>query len=125
MAVLKCIAATIALVAIAVPMAAAMAQARPPILVFEGNTTTTQKNGATQAAHIVVQSWAIAGKENEIPLRGFYVAHLLSGQIIATIDGQATGHEPGDYWTVKPSAGMRIKVVGEAAVLETIVVAKQ
>jgi hypothetical protein len=76
-AITKCIAATIALVAIAVRMAAAMAQARPPILVFEGNTTTTQKNGATQAAHIVVQSWAIAGKENEIPLRGLYVAHLL------------------------------------------------
>jgi hypothetical protein len=113
------------LVAIAGPLAGAVAQGLLPTLLFEGNTMTPAKNGATQAAHIVVQSWAIAGKENEIPLRGFYVAHLLSGQIIATIDGQTTGHEPGDYWTVKPSAGMRIKVVGEAAVLETIVVAKQ
>jgi hypothetical protein len=124
-AIKKCIAAIIALVAIAGPLAGVVAQALSPTLVFEGNTTTLAKNGATQAAHIVVQSWGIAGKENEVPMRGFYVAHLLSGQILATIDGQTTGHEPGDYWAVKPGAAMRVNVVGEAAVLETIAVSKQ
>jgi quercetin dioxygenase-like cupin family protein len=53
------------------------------------------------------------------------VAHLLSGQILATIDGQTTQHLPGDYWTVGGGAAMRIKAVGEVAVLETTVVSKQ
>jgi quercetin dioxygenase-like cupin family protein len=95
---------------------------------FEGNATTLAENGTTQPVHISIQSWAIAGQgpaAHEIPLRGFYVAHLISGHILATIDGQNTEHLPGDYWTIKPGAAMQVKVVGEAAVLETIVTAKQ
>jgi hypothetical protein len=53
------------------------------------------------------------------------VAHLLSGQILATIDGRTTPHLPGDYWTVKAGAAMRVKVVEEVAVLETTAVSKQ
>ena len=53
------------------------------------------------------------------------VAHLVTGQILTTIDGQTTEHLPGDYWTVKPGATMRVKAVGEVAVLETTVVAKE
>jgi hypothetical protein len=86
-----------AFVAIAGSMPGAMAQALSPTPVYEGNTTIPAKNGATQAVHISVQSWGIAGPEHEIPVQGFYVAHLLSGQISATIDGQTTQHLPGDY----------------------------
>jgi uncharacterized cupin superfamily protein len=114
-----------ALVAIVVPWTGAIAQALSPAPVFEGNTTLTAKDGATQAAHVSVQSWRIAGQEEELPLRGFYLAHLLSGQVSTTIDGHAIQRQPGDYWTVKAGASMRVKVVGEVAVLETIVVAKQ
>ena len=63
--------------------------------------------------------------ERQIPLQGFFVAHLLSGQIFATIDGQTSQHLPGDYWTVRAGAAMKVKVVGEVAVLETTVVSKQ
>jgi len=121
----KCIAVTTALVGIAGPMAGAMAQILSPTPVFEANTTIPAKNGATQAVHISVQSWAIAGQEREIPLHEFYVAHLISGEILATIHGQTTERLPGDYWTVKAGAAMRIMVVGEVAVLETTVVSKQ
>jgi uncharacterized cupin superfamily protein len=124
-AMTKCVAGTAALVAIAAPLAGAMAQALSPTPVFEGNTTVAAKDGATQAVHVSVQAWGISGQEQEIPLREFYVAHLLSGQILATIDGQTTQHLPGDYWTVKAGAAMRVKVVGEVAVLETTVVSKQ
>jgi quercetin dioxygenase-like cupin family protein len=116
----KCVAGITALVAIAVPLAGAMAQALSSTLVFEGNTTA-----ATTGVRIAVQSWGIAGQEHELPLSGFYIAHLLSGAISTTIDGQTTERLPGDYWTVKASAVMRVKVVGEVAVLETIVVSKQ
>jgi hypothetical protein len=121
----KCIAVTTAFVAIAGALPAAMAQALSPTPVYEANTTIPAKNGATQAVHVSVQSWTIAGQEKEMPLQGFYVAHLLSGQILAAIDGQTTQHLPGDYWTVKAGAAMMVKAVGEVAVLETIVVSKQ
>ena len=123
-AMMKRVAAILALCSLALPLAGAIAETLTPTLVFEGNMTTLAKNGATQAVHIVVQSWGI-GAAQEIPLRGFYVAHLLSGQIVTTIDGQTTAHLPGDYWTVKAGATMQVKVVGEVAVLETIVVGKQ
>jgi hypothetical protein len=120
----KCAVVTAA-VAIVGSLPGAMAQALSPTPVYEANTTIPAKNGATEAVHISVQSWAIVGQEQEIPVQGFYVAHLLSGQILATIDGQTTQHLPGDYWTVKAGAAMGVKTVGEVAVLETTVVSKQ
>ena len=115
---------TAAIFAVAGPLPAAAAEALLPTPVFEGDTNLPARNGATEAVHVSVQSWGIAGQEQEIPVQGFYVAHLLSGQILATIDGQTTQHSPGDYWTVKAGASMRVKVVGEVAVLETTVVSK-
>jgi hypothetical protein len=121
----KCVAVATAFVAVAGPLHGATAQALSSSPLYEANTTIPAKNGSREAVHVSVQSWAIAGKEQEMPLRGFYVAHLLSGQILATIDGQTTQHLPGDYWTVKDSASMKVKVGGEVAVLETTVVSKQ
>jgi hypothetical protein len=94
---MKRIAPSAALVAIAMPLAGAMAQAISPTSVFEGNAAVPAKNAATQIVHISVQSWGIAPQEREIPLRGFYVADLLSGQISTTIDAQTTERLPGDY----------------------------
>jgi uncharacterized cupin superfamily protein len=121
----KCTVVTTAIVAIVGPSSGAIAQALSPTPVYEANTTIPAKNGAAEAVHVSVHSWGIAGQEQEIPLHGFYVAHLLSGQILATVDGQTTQHLPGDYWTVKAGATMRVRVVGEVAVLETTVVSKQ
>ncbi len=117
-----------ALVAIAIPLAGAIAQTPSPSPVFEGNSAVPAKNGTTQPVHISVQSWEMGGPKgatHEIPLRGFYLAHLLSGSISTTIDGETTKQPPGAYWTVKAGASMQVKVLGEFAVLETIVVAKQ
>jgi hypothetical protein len=124
---MKRVAAILALCSIALPLAGAIAQTLSPAPVFEGKTTTPAKNGAAQPIHVSVQSWGIAEDHvtHEIPLHGFYVAHLLSGHISATIDGQTTEHLPGDYWTIKVGATMQVKVLGQAAVLETMVVGKQ
>lgn len=127
-AVTKRVAATAALVAITIPLAGAIAQTLSPSPVFEGNTTMPAKDGAPEAVRVSVQSWGIAGQDraiHEIPLRGFYVAHLISGHISAMIDGQTTEHLLGDYWAVKAGGAMQVKVLGEVAVLETTVVAKQ
>jgi quercetin dioxygenase-like cupin family protein len=111
----------------AAPFAQAVAQTLEPRPVFEGTVTAPVKNGAAQPANISVQSWELPNQEgaaHEIPLRGFYVAHLLSGDISTTVDGQTAAHVPGDYWTVKPGATMQVKVLSELAVLETIVATK-
>jgi hypothetical protein len=109
-------------------MAAVCAQTLSPALVFEGKTTTPASNGAARPAHVTVQAWKMTGPKDlthEIPLRGFYVAHLLGGEISTTIDGQTTKRATGDYWTVKAGAAMQVNVFGEFAVLETTVVSKQ
>lgn len=112
---------------LALPLAAVNAQAPSPSPLFEGNTVTPAPTGASQPVHISIQSWEIAsqaGATHEIPLRGFYVAHLLSGHITTTIDGQTLERDAGSFWTVKAGATMRVKVLGEFAVLETIVASK-
>jgi hypothetical protein len=123
----KCIAAATGLVAIATSLGGAMAEPLSPTSVFEGKATTLGKNETLQTIRINVQSWGIEGNDRteEIPLRGFYVAHMISGRVLATIDGQAAEHLPGDYWTIKAGGAMQVKVLGEVTVLETIVVAKQ
>jgi hypothetical protein len=104
----------------------AFAQALPSTPLFEGSTTTLAKNGTTQAVHVSIQSWAMnGGAPDKIPLRGFYVAHLLSGAISTTIGGKTTMRLPGSYWTVGAATIMQVKVVGETALLETIATAKQ
>jgi hypothetical protein len=108
-----------------------MAETLSPSLEFEARTTTPMKGGAAQPAHLTVQSWGLVGQRgrngtaHEIPLRGFYVAHLLSGAVLTAVDGQTAKRLPGDYWTVKAGSAMQVKVLGEYAMLETIVVSKQ
>jgi hypothetical protein len=98
-----------------------------PTTLFEGNATTPAPTGQPQPVFIRIQSWFVRdnnGAMQEFPLSGFYVVQLLSGKIAATIDGQTTEHAADAFWTVKTGSTMRVKVLGEAAILQTIVVAK-
>ncbi len=128
---MKRAAAITALVAITIALAKAAPLIHSPATEFEGDTALPARSGTARSVHISVESWGIAGERGgkgtpqEIPLRGFYVAHLLSGDISTTIDGQTAQHLPGDYWAVRAGAAMQVKVLGEFAVLETTVVAKQ
>lgn len=94
--------------------------------VFEGTVPLAGRQAPPQAAHLTVEKWELLGQGtvHELPLKGFYVAHLLSGDASTTIDGQTTEQPPGAYWTVKPGASMQVKVESEMVVLETIVVTK-
>lgn len=111
----------------AVPLAAALAQtALSPRSIFEGTAPAATPGG--KPVRVTVQTWAIPSRHGqlyELPLRGFYVAHLRAGDIATTVDGQTIEREPGAFWTVKSGATMQVKVLGEFAVLETIIPAKQ
>ena len=113
---------------IATPLAGVMAETLAPTTMFEGVVPAAANNRTAQPGQVSVQSWELGGPKgvaHEIPLHGFYVAHLLSGSISTTIDGETAKPAPGAYWTIKTGATMQVKVLGEFAVLETIVVAKQ
>jgi quercetin dioxygenase-like cupin family protein len=99
--------------------------------IFDGAGTTRTTAGASEDIHLSVQSWGIKGDRRgdgvpqEIPLHGFYLAHLLSGEVTTTIGGETTRRSPGDYWAVKPGATMQVKALGDYAMLETTVISKQ
>src|SRR6266567_7132316 len=89
--------------------AASEETASPTNIVFEATTKNVDKNGAAQDVRITTQVWGFPGQgqaPQELPLRGFYIAHLLSGTVAATIDGQTVKYDAGAYWSVKPGATM-------------------
>jgi hypothetical protein len=107
-----------------------------PSEVFEGLIPTASPNAMAPASpnpiaptgHVSVQTWKLSGPKDiihELPLQDFYVAHLLSGTIATTIDGQTTNQPASAYWTVRAGATMEVSVLSELAVIETIVVTKQ
>lgn len=107
-----------------------------PSEVFEGTVPMASPNAMAPAGphamaptgHVSVQTWKLSGPKevvHELPLQGFYVAHLLSGTIATTIEGQTTNQPASGYWTVRAGATMKVSVLSELAVIETIVVTKQ
>jgi hypothetical protein len=116
------------LVLAALPVAGAMGQRLALSPVFQGKLMAPKTDGTMQPVDVSIQSWELAPGEGgmyEIPLRGFYVAHLLSGNISTSIDGETTSQPPGAYWAVKSGATMKVRVNGQSATVETIVVSKQ
>jgi hypothetical protein len=119
--------ATIAVLALfALPSTGAIAQTKlSPQTLYEGAVPQKDRAPSGQTS---IKSWELFNHNDawqDIPLTGFYVAHLLGGDIAAMIDGQTTNYQPGSYWTVKAGAKMQVKVLGETAVLETITANKQ
>lgn len=112
---------------IALPLAGALTETLTPSPVFESEIATPDHVGAMQPLRVNVQSWGVAGQEGgmqELPIQGFYIAHLRSGSVSTTIDGHTTKQSPGAYWAIKAGSKMQIKVNGEIAVLETITISK-
>jgi outer membrane protein assembly factor BamB len=96
----------------------------PTDTLFEATTKNVDKNGAARDVRVTYQVWRFPGQgeaPQELPLRGFYIAHLLGGEIAATIDGQTVKYSSGAYWSVKPDATMWINTIGQLATIETIV----
>jgi glyoxylate utilization-related uncharacterized protein len=119
------------LAAVVATSAVVDAQTLAPLQQFDGNITVAAPNGATQPARLSVQSWRISGSRSrqsptlQIPLTGFYLARLVSGEVQATIDGRTSKKATGEYWVVPTGTTMQVQAIGEVAILETTVVTKQ
>ena len=57
----------------------------------------------------------------DVPLAGFGVTELKSGEVEMTIDGQTTRRRPGDFWLVRPGQKYAIKSLGAMAVLHVVI----
>jgi hypothetical protein len=124
---MKCNLGVAILVLAALHCAGAVGQTLALTPVFQGQLMAPKTDGTMQPIGVSVQSWELASGEGgmyEIPLRGFYVAHLLGGNISTSIDGQTTSQPPGAYWAVKSGATMKVKVNGQSAILETILITR-
>lgn len=124
---MKCLAVSVTALSVGIGMSGAGAATLQPTTVFEGAVPVVRTTGPAQSGEVSVQTWEIRGAKGlvqEIPLQGFYIAHLLSGAISTTIAGQTINQPPGAYWTVTTGATMQVRLLSESVVIETITVFK-
>lgn len=93
---------------------------------FSGTLKPTNPNGRTVPLHVEFKEWDIngGGRSMELPDQGFYVAHLVSGEITTKMGDKFQLRHPGDFWTVEKGIRMviQIKPPAESAFLQTIAV---
>ena len=93
---------------------------------FSGTLKPTNPKGATVSLHVEIKKWDITGGDRsmELPDQGFYVAHLVSGDITTKMGDKSQLRHPGDFWTVEKGTRMvvQIKPPNESAFLETVAV---
>ena len=57
----------------------------------------------------------------DLPVRGFMVTELKSGDLETTIDSQATKRRPGEFWVVRPGQKYAVKSLGAMVVLHVTI----
>jgi hypothetical protein len=82
--------------------------------------------GAAVPLKVEIKEWNVTRYDRgaEISDQGFYIVHLLSGQVTTEIAGKTTARNTGDFWTVEKGQHMAIslKRPQEQARLQTIAV---
>ncbi len=93
---------------------------------FSGTLKPANPKGAAVPLHVEFKEWDITGGDRsmELPDQGFYVAHLVSGDITTKMGDKSQLRHPGDFWTVEKGTRMvvQIKPPTESALLETIAI---
>lgn len=83
----------------------------------------SRAKGPATPLRVELKQWHLAGQDVPIEIRepGFYVAHLIWGDVSTEIGGVNTVRNPGDFWTVEKGAKMviTIKAPGEEALIQT------
>lgn len=93
---------------------------------FSETLKATNPKGASVPLHVEFKDWDITGggRGVEFPEQGFYVAHLVTGDITTEIGGKSEARHPGDFWTVEKGSRMAVQITppSESAYLQTITV---
>jgi hypothetical protein len=94
-------------------------------MLFEGTATVHDAKGKTQRFQIGIRRLYLDAEEDGpqvISISTLSIMTICSGRIETIIDGKAVVRSPEDYWTVKADSSMKVKVLGESAILQTIAV---
>jgi hypothetical protein len=92
---------------------------------FTGSVSVRKPNRKAERLHISVRSWELDAEENDvrtIRIVAFSVMTVRSGRVETTIDGKITLRVPDEFWAVKGGSRMKVRVLGESAILEATVV---
>jgi len=80
--------------------------------------------GMVVALNAEMKEWRLrrSSQAFAMPDLGFYLAHLVAGEITVEIDGKSTAHYPGDFWVVEKGQRMGISMERprESAILQTL-----
>jgi hypothetical protein len=115
-----------ALLALAELPRSARAQS-PTATLFDGKVSVPIAAGKTRHFHVQIRRWQLDADDGEgrpIPFAAFSVVTLSSGRIETTIDGKTEIRTPDEFWTVKAGSVMKVRVLGESAVLQTVIVTR-
>jgi len=76
--------------------------------------------------NVEFKEWHVigGGRSTALPEQGFYVAHLVSGQMTTKMGDKTQLRHPGDFWTIEKGIRMviQIKPPTESAALQTIAI---
>jgi hypothetical protein len=80
--------------------------------------------GAAVPLKVEIKQWTVTRSARAFDMQdqGFYIVHLISGQITTDIAGKTSLRHPGDFWVVEKGQHMAISMQRprESAALQTI-----
>lgn len=88
---------------------------------FSTTVSLSAANGKAQPSRLSLGSlWLSGGRRIEVPPRGFYVATLVTSDVVTVIRGQQVTRHTGDSWSVPSGASMVVQLQGrsEGALLD-------
>lgn len=90
---------------------------------FDGIVKLQTVSGIPRPLHVVIRDWYVFNNHRgaaHIPIHAFTIAHLLSGIITTSINGQVVKRSPNEFWDLAASTDMAVTVKSEAAIIETV-----
>jgi hypothetical protein len=88
---------------------------------FSSTVSLSAPNRTAQPFRLSLGSlWLSGGRRIEVPPQGFYIATLVTGDIVTVIGGQELTRHTGDSWSVPSDASMIVQLQGrsEGALLD-------
>jgi hypothetical protein len=88
---------------------------------FSTTTSLSAANGTALPSRLSLGSlWLSGGRRIEVPPQGFYVATLVTSDVVTVIGGQEVTRHTGDSWSVPSGASMVVQLQGrsEGALLD-------
>jgi hypothetical protein len=88
---------------------------------FSTTASLSAANGTAQSFRLSLGSlWLSGGRRIEVPPQGFYVATLVTSDVVTVIGGREVTRHTGDSWSVPSGASMIVQLQGrsEGALLD-------